>query len=269
MKSLCILALAVALALTMGSVVLADTGPGWDEPDWTLGVGIFLNHSPFEDLFQEDTDIAANYKTITNARVTGSLSDIVYEQVDQEVAVKIRTRANIPCYLELELVGNAGYTKGKSVGAGSQGVIDRTGENHWMLFDSAFGGFVGENWESIDTVTFSNIRPGGSLNPGVGVAYLQACDMWTANMFANIAYGFGVSATPLTSPAVPDELPLLMRYNLLNAWSGDFDISAAEALIGPFAALAETTVYMQFKVEYGLVPAGVYQGDVTFRMYSI
>lgn len=259
MKRLVILAL-VAL-LTLGASALTLAAPGVDAPDWVYGAGIFANYTPFKTLFLAEAKTGLEHKTIVNARVSGSASDILYEQGNQDLTVLLKAIANIPCYLELELIGNAGYTKVASIGPNSTGTVNRTDESLWMLFDTNYGGFINEDWESVN-VSVTGFNP--------EELYIQACDIWTANMKANIGYGLEVRATPLGNSDYPDYLlPVQMRANLGSSWTGMYPITEADAVFGPYNALEENTVYMQFRVPYGYVPAGAYEGVVAFRMYSI
>ena len=268
------LVLAFMMMFTVGVMADAhDAGSGFDEPNWSYGSGIFADYEAFENFFDSETDIAAEYKTITNARVTGSLDEILYDAGDQDGLIKINTLANIPCYLELELIGNAGYSKLKSLGAGSSGIVDRTEENHWMFFDTNFGGLVNAEWESIgEGEAFSDIGPNNEDRE----IYIQACDMWTANLYANVDYGFSVSATPLSNGS--EELNIEMRHTELNVpgWTEAGVLPTAEPVdpdydyqVGTWDALEAATVYMQFRVPFDAVPAGAYEGDITFKVYSI
>ena len=127
MKKMLTLGLVFAMVMMFAVGVMAQQGV--DEPDWTLNEagGIFENYKAFKTFFDDRAVLSTNgpadldYQTITNAKIIGSPGDIQYAAGNQDGLVKIKTLANIPCYLEMELIGNAGNTKIKSMGAGSTG----------------------------------------------------------------------------------------------------------------------------------------------------
>jgi len=261
MKKMMVLSLAVLLVLGFSLNVFAEgkPTPGVDDPEFKIGEGIFENYENFKNFTVEETDIKGKYKVISGARTTGTVEEIKMEQGDQEVKVIINTLANIPCYIEMELIGNAGWSRGVSFGAGAEALMDRTGEQHWMLFHSDFGGFLNENWES---VAQEDVNPGSDL-------YLHACDMWEARIYANIDYKLDVIATPLEHVEYDEEIQMDMRHTLEGAPNWDEENNLETATIGPFNYLEENTVLMQFRVPFDDVPAGHYEGDITFRAYSI
>lgn len=269
MKKLLSLALLISLVFAFSVMVAANNPtPGEDDPDWTYGEGIYADYDPFASFFDSYKELDAKWKTITNARTICSPKDVDYEQGDQEASVTIKTKVNIPCYLEMELIGNAGYSKVKSVGAHAKGNLDRTTEPHWMFFDSNVGGFLNQNWESIDRETFCEIAPN---RDGRDPVYLQACDMWTAHLYANIDYAFDVTATPLVnSDDATQFLNMDMRHTMDGEAGWTEHLALGNTTVGTFPSREENTVYMQFRVPYSAdVDAGQYDGTVTFKIYSI
>lgn len=269
MKKILILALAFAVVMMFSVGVMAED-PTTNEP-FEIDKGWYTNYTEANDLLpahQEKTEIGTQYKTVEGVTVTGDTPDYNADDYigDQAVNVKINTSALIPCYLEMELIGNGGYSKGKSIGADAESNIDRTDEGHWMLFHPEFGGFMDSAWNLLgnaDVVDFSTLGP----NSGT---YLNACDMWTANLFANVDYGFDVVASPLVGP---NDIELLMDMRVtspdVTLPVGEFlEIGTAEVFEGD--ALEAASIFMQFRVPYNnTLEAGQYDGDITFMMYSL
>ncbi len=267
MKRMSILSLVLVFVLGLSLNVMADgygekpdpTIPGENDPGFEIGKGIFEDYEGFANFSFEETDIDSEYTVISGARTTGSTEEFFVEQGDQKVKVIINTVANIPCYLEMELTGNAGYSHGISFGPEAEALMDRRGESHWMLFHSDFGGFLNENWES---VAQEDVEAGAGL-------YLHACDMWEARVYGNINHRLDVIATPLVNQENGEEILMDMRHTLEGNpnWVENTEIS--EVTVGDFDYLEENTIYMQFRVPFDDVPAGQYDGDITFKTYSI
>jgi len=210
--------------------------------------------------------------------------DIVTDVDDQHINLKLDTIAMIPCYLEMELVGNAGYTKAKSIGAGAIVDYHKTG-SHRMGFRPELGGFIDADWNflgidaeviatSLDNEDFSTLGPG---------VYIAACDMWTANLYGNVPYDFRVDATALSQG--DRDLFMDMRYltgSIINIEGfNDFGDDAIEVVglgsgengeydFGEFEICTVNTVLMQFRVPFEeCAPAGLYHGTITFRMSTV
>ncbi|MFW6027143.1 MAG: hypothetical protein ACOCRX_12480, partial [Candidatus Woesearchaeota archaeon] len=146
MKKIIIFSLITAVVMMFSVGVLADqVGPDPEtNQDFEINEGWYENYDDAQDILsttQENTEIHVDYKTVEGVTVTGDTPAYGNEDIgDQEINVKINTSALIPCYLEMELIGNAGLTEAKSIGAGAKADIDRTDEEHWMLFNPKFGG---------------------------------------------------------------------------------------------------------------------------------
>ncbi len=256
MKKLFVVTLALVLLLGLTAIASANPFGGDYWAPYNQRVNVFDAIGQMQGLIHKD------YRTIHNAKVTGGMGEIIYDQGVQDVSVTINTRANIPCYLELELIGNAGYSKVKSIGPGADAHLDRTGESHWMLFDSKFGGIVDADWEEVNVSVFSSV-PGQNL-------FIQACDYWTANLRANIPFMFSVSATEMVH--VDDDevkLSILMQITPDDpfAWEGDYELgSFTTAELTP---LVDYTYYMRFRVPFTGILAGGYEGDITFAAASV
>ena len=269
MKKMLILGLVFSLIMMFTVGVMAED-PTTNEA-FIIDEGWYANYSEAQDLLpatQEDLRIGTSYVTVSGVTVTGDTPDYDVGDFigDQEINVTISTAALIPCYLEMELIGNGGYTKGKSIGADAVLDIDRTEESHWMLFHPDFGGFMDADWNLLgegDIVDFS------TLGPEAGT-FLNACDMWTANLFANVDYGFDVDASPLEGPD-NTELFMDMRATSPDATLVGYeflDIGLANVFNGQ--ALESASIFMQFRVPFNNeLIAGQYDGEITFKMYSI
>lgn len=263
MKKMLILSLVMVFALGLSLSVIAEAPdpivPGENDPEFKIGKGIFKNYEGIDNFVLEETDTGSKYTVISGARTTGSTDEIFVEQGDQKVKVIINTVANIPCYLEMELTGNAGYSHGISFGPEAEALMDRRGESHWMLFHSDFGGFLNENWES---VAQDDVEAGAGL-------FLHACDMWEARIYGNIDHRFEVIADPLKHVEYEEEILMDMRYTFDGSpnWVENTEIGAVT--VGDFGYLEENTVYMQFRIPFDDIPAGQYEGDITFKAYSI
>ena len=279
MKKMLTLGLVLALMMMFTVGVTADghdTGPGFDEPDWEYGVGIFDGWSALEEPF-----FAANPVTHSDHVIIENLDPneyprdfLSYEVGDQEARVIIPAVANIPCYIRFTLTGNGSTATLKSLGAGSTGTVDwntagteyEAAGNHYMLFDARMAGFIDENWNAVGAED-----PEFSTIPN---KYITACDLWTAEIYSNLEYHLGVSAETLVGRDNNDnELTIQMRYtnHAAPGWveTGDLPIPEDEEKIGPFDATDTTTLTMQFRVPFEDSVADHYTGDVYFRAYNL
>ncbi|MFW6269849.1 MAG: hypothetical protein ACOC4G_07175 [Bacillota bacterium] len=295
MKKLLILGLLVAFVMTFSFGVMAAEGTG-DDPladedgdGWIINEGTLegWEDSNFETLNGSDTGVSTDVGkgiTVDGIKVEwdpdengdeGKRGPEGDEDFDQEINYTIPAYAEIPCYLEMNLFGNGAYMDATNVGTGNNTEIGNA-DGHWMLFDTDYGGVVDGNWEFVDSGDFS---PEDIVDEDSD-RYIQACDLFTANLFANVPYRFEVSSEGLGDD---NELPIDMRTYQggvdINGDEADIDDigdwSATETLdddgveVDDFNALDEAQINMQFRVPFDAVEAGVYEGDVTFSMYSM
>ena len=284
MKKLFVCGLVVSLVMLFSVGVLAVdplTGENFE-----INEGWYTNYSNAQEILSDtwsETATGSSHVTVQGVTTSGNTPD--YNEGDfignQEINVTINTSALIPCYLEMELTGNAGYTHAKSVGVDAQANIDRRNESHWMLFNPEFGGLMDASWNLLGNADINSMGLGEGL-------FINACDMWNAKLFANIPYGFDVEATALSNGS--EEFNMDMRV------AGQYvDISGngnghghgnqpnqnpidnfveystlGTANIGTYGALEDADIFMQFRVPFNdQVPAGQYDGDITFSMYSL
>jgi len=288
MKKLTILGLLVAFVLTFSLGAMAGVENTGDDPLGEEGEGWIINEgslegwedSNFETL--NGSEMGTSEEVGTGITVEGikvawdapspeeGKGDPV-EDWDQEINYTIPAYAEIPCYLEMNLFGNGAYYNATNVG--DNNIKDETNNNHWMLFDTNYGGVVDGNWNFVDSGDFS---PEDIVDEDAD-RYIQGCDIFTANLFANVPYGFDVSSEGL---GAENELPIQMRTtqgeidiaennNDIDAWSDTETLDADGNQVGTFDALEEAQINMQFRVPFDEVAAGVYEGDVTFSMYSM
>lgn len=269
MKKILIIGLAIGVVTLFSLSVLAQDPV--TEEDFVIDEGWYNNYSEAQEILsatQVKTATGTNHVTVDGVKVTGNTPDYSEEDYigDQEINVTINTSAMIPCYLEMELVGNAGYTKAKSIGANAVANVDRTSESHWMLFNPEFGGMMDSDWNLLATEDVQDFSTLG-LDNGY---YINACDIWTANLFGNIAYGFDINASPLTNGSDSFNMDMRLTGEDISETGGDEYLALGQANLGSFGALDETSLFMQFRVPFNRdVPAGQYDGDVTFSMYSV
>ena len=123
--------------------------------------------------------------------------------------------------------------------------------------------------------------------------YIHACDLWTADVWANVPFGFAVSSAGMGDFAgLADPLLIEMRYlerlgagivsresdlppyngvALMEAhgWAGDYVLDEDGVEVGQYPAGQNVHVNMQFRIPVTGAPAGRYQGEVTFSAYTI
>ena len=274
--------MAMALVVGMSLGVMADVENTGDDPLGEEGAGWIINegslegweNSNFVTLNESETDVSTEVGkgiTVEGIKVAweypeqGSAGKGGPEDrdFDQEINYTIPAYAEIPCYLEMNLFGNGAYMEASNVGAENQSDISYG--QHWMLFDTDYGGVVDGNWNFVDS---SNFDP-ADIVAEESDRYIQACDIFTANLFANVPYGFDVSSEGLGED---NELPIQMRtqqegLDISNASTETLDASGIQ--VGNYNALEQAQINMQFRVPFDEVEAGIYEGEVTFSMYSM
>ena len=282
MKKMLILGLAFSLIMMFSVGIMAETGPGFDEREFETGVGIFAGYDDanFDEIFISTRSVSHAHISnggavvVDGVTTSGSLSI----PGDQEIKIEVPATAVIPCYLELELIGNAGYTKAKSIGSGAEGTVRHGSDSVLMLFDYQITGFMDEDWEFIDPEggEFSSFGVNrGDRDP----VYLHACDLYNANMYSNLPYGFQVSSTPLEGNEYGDILPMQMRYTFADSpgWTPTINVTNRSLDDGDDPAnrlfkrnaTVEESVFMQFRVPFNNVAADRYEGKVTFMVWTI
>ena len=278
MKKMLTLGLVLALMMMFTVGVMADghdTGPGFDEPDWEYGEGIFEGWSALEEPFFAANPVThSDHVIIKNLNPNDYPKDFLnYEVGDQEATVIIPAVANIPCYIRFTLTGNGSTATLKSLGANSTGTVnwnnaseyyDAAG-SHVMLFDARMSGFIDEYWNAVGAED-----PEFSTIPN---KYITACDLWTAEIYSNLNYRLGVSADTLEGrDDTGNELTIEMRYtnHAAPGWSNGFELPELddEITIGDFDATDTTTLTMQFRVPFENTAADRYTGDVYFKAYT-
>lgn len=206
-------------------------------------------------------------------------SAITYDEntkapVDQLVGVKVNAKAYIPCYIEMRVTGNTGETFIQSFGPEAQEVADHPRN---MVFDNEYGGFVDEYWASLGHGRNAEITPESGV-------YIQACDVFKVDVWANDTYRYQVESTPLanvdadiSSPLSADVLNLDMRTCLDNAgvWGPTHtftdDVTTHINIIENQRAACESlTALHQFRVPYNRsIAHGEYNGAVYFKAFTI
>lgn len=206
-------------------------------------------------------------------------------RLDQSIDYTIVTFAEIPCVLSMDIFGNGG-------GINDDGFTVLNEENEipvsdLMLFSPSMGGIVDADWKFIEMDAV-----GYATGQAVG-AYINACDLWSANLWANVPYGFSVSSAGLGYfDSLEDPLLIEMRYleilgagiisqepglssydenvvSLNSDWAGDYVLNEDGVEIGAYEAGQNVHINMQFRIPLTGAPAGRYQGEVTFSTYTI
>jgi len=290
MKKLVILVMAMALVIGMSLGALAGVENTGDDPLGEEGAGWLINEGSLEGWEDSNFETLSESETGTSTEVgTGITVDGIKvawaypdegsagkggpedRDWDQEINYTIPAYAEIPCYLEMNLFGNGAYMNATNVGEGA--TTEVTGADHWMLFDTNYGGVVDGNWNFVDDFSPEDVVDEQSDR------YIQGCDIFTANLFANVPYGFDVSSEGLGEDG---KLPIQMRTtqegiditeennnNDIDAWSATETLDADGTQVGAYSALEEAQINMQFRVPFDQVAAGIYEGEVTFSMYSM
>lgn len=195
------------------------------------------------------------------------------DAIDQVVGVTLEAQAFIPCYIELRVTGNLGESFVQSFGPDSAGIFEHP---QMMIFDNEVGGFVNENWESLGHGYTAEITPEDGR-------YIQACDIFKVDIWANDTYRYQVESHALmnvdadiSSPLSADFLTLDMRTCLDNTGWGPThtftdDLSTFIVEIEDSRAACESlTALHQFRVPYNRTIAhGTYEGMVLFIAYTI
>lgn len=213
-----------------------------------------------------------NFTNLSGINRSSWYSD-VNGQNPQNTAVTVRAEAFIPCYIEMKVTGNKGQTIVQSYGPGAS--ANRGPDaNYWLNFDNEIGGFVDENWNSIGHGKNAEIQPA----PGV---YIQGCDVFKVEVYANDTYKYQVESGALTnvnadisSVNANDTLELQMRTSIdNNPWLAAVNSFSSNpiAVIVPSRAACDSLVALhQFRVPYNKNTAhGKYEGNVIFRAVTI
>ncbi|MFW6294825.1 MAG: hypothetical protein ACOC1M_03780 [Halanaerobium sp.] len=279
MKKLSILGLVLVFVMAFSFGAMADVENTGDDPLGEEGDGWIINEGSLEGWEDSNFESLSNYdsgestEVGTGITVEGACAgdecpgkEPGEVDTDQEINYTVSAYAEIPGYLEMNFFGNGAYMNATNLGEVNGDGYENN--DHLMLFDTEYGGVVDGSWEFVDS---------GDLNPEDVIAedseiYIQGCDIFTANLFANVPYGFSVSSEGLGNGELPIEMRAL-NGDLDNNGEGDW--SATETLVddgievGDYEALEEAQVNMQFRVPFNQVAAGVYEGDITFSMYSM
>jgi len=283
MKKLLILGLALVFVMTFGMGVMAmdleatgDDPFGAEDAGWIQNVGSLegWTASNFTTLNTGDSGISSTvgvgvtvqgiklywtYPSDAKGKAVGE-GDSVF---NQKINYKVNAFANIPCYLEMNVFGNGAYANATNTGANNISSYGPVGR-HYLLFDTNYGGVVDANWNFVASGDFVGQQAG---------RYIQGCDIFTANLFANVPYTFHVSSDGLFGINNSEVLGIQMRtaYGNNSAWGvSTQDITdSSQTLAGSFGALDEAHINMQFRVPFDEVAAGYYEGEVVFTMASM
>ncbi len=323
MKRLSILVLAFAFLLVFSFGIMAEDtlwpdnagtdpvgGAGWEIDVGTLEGWTDSNFEILEYQASGKSDVVGTGITVDGIKLQWSYPNTgigkggeFEEDFIQRIDYTIVAFAEIPCVLKMNVFGNDGWADGISIGGVSDIDIDKGlydegdpgTKSHFMLFDTNYGGVVDVDWNFVE-VTAVDYATGQA--PGL---YIHACDLWTADMWANVPFGFAVSSTGL-SDGVIDPFYIEMRYlerlgagivssnsglppfeeeETVNgdsvdflvqsngAWSGDYTVDEDGQEIGQYDAGQNVHINMQFRIPVTGAPAGRYEGEVTFSTYTI
>lgn len=181
----------------------------------------------------------------------------------QRVEMSLQARAYIPSYLEMKVTGNNGQTGLRSYGPGITTQASSSG--YLLVFDNEIGGFVDEKWNMLGH------NPHTEFDFNNDQVFIQGCDIFKVEVYANDNYKYEVEAGPLTSEK--GSLPLHMRSGYsMSRFGGTFvfDEDGKIFEVTEKDACEELTVYHQFRVPYSRNTAqGRYDGTVIFRAYTL
>ena len=330
MKRLSILVLAFAFMFAFSFGVLANgplwtdnagfdpaTGEGWLRDAGTLEGWSDSNFETLDFKAQGTSEVVGIGVTVEGIDLDWEYPEDgrigkggeIEDAFDQRIDYTVVAFAEIPCVLKMNVFGNSGWAEGISIGTGSEVFVNkglhddgvpRAGA-HFMLFDTRFGGVVDGDWNfiAVDAIDYA-----------AGMAediYIHACDLWTADVWANVPFGFAVSSAGMGDFAgLADPLLIEMRYlerlgagivsresdlppynghdndwdndtdhengvALMEAhgWAGDYVLDEDGVEVGQYPAGQNVHVNMQFRIPVTGAPAGRYQGEVTFSAYTI
>lgn len=181
----------------------------------------------------------------------------------QSVEMTLDARAFIPCYLEMKVTGNKGQAGLRSYGPGISTKASSSG--YLLVFDNEIGGFVDKHWYMLGH------NPHTEFDFDNDEIFIQGCDIFKVEVYANDNYKYEVEAGPLTSER--GSLPLHMRsgYSMSN-FGGTFvfDEDGKIFEVAEKDACEKLTVYHQFRVPYTRNTAqGRYDGKIIFRAYTL
>jgi hypothetical protein len=181
----------------------------------------------------------------------------------QSVEMTLEARAFIPSYLEMKVTGNKGQTGLRSYGPGIDTKAASSG--YLLVFDNEIGGFVDDRWNMLGH------NPHSEFDIQNDQVYIQGCDLFKVEVYANDNYKYEVEAGPLTSEK--GSLPLHMRSGFsMQRFGGTFvfDEDGKIFEVAEKEACEELTVYHQFRVPYGRnIAQGRYDGTIVFRAYTL
>lgn len=181
----------------------------------------------------------------------------------QTVEMTLEARAFIPCYLEMKVTGNRGQTGLRSYGPGINTKASASG--YLLVFDNEIGGFVDEKWNMLGH------NPHTEFDFDEDKVFIQGCDIFKVEVYANDHYKYEVEARPLVSEK--GSLPLHMRSGYsMQRFGGTFvfDEDGKIFEVAEKDACETLTVYHQFRVPYTRnIAQGRYDGRVIFRAYTL
>ncbi len=264
MRKMLVIMLLVSVVMMLSVGVSADFGPLF-----TQKTGIFENFdaSMFSGYWFATTDSGSQYNIMSFSR--GNQPSPA-NWGDQTATIIVGADAFIPCYLELELRGNWGYSKIKTMGPdieenpaevqfGNYPNVMRFHPNIGGLMDGSWA-FV--DWQALEGQEFSTVGPDRGL-------FIHACDLFQAKVYGNVAYNFIVEADPFVGNHTTDTFYLDMRVapegtTALDDPDAQYFTEVGDALVASLAAKEHGTYLMQFRIPWSDVDAGKYTSTVYF-----
>jgi len=267
------------------------TGEGWVRNEGTLAGWSDSNFETLEYKAQGTSEVVGIGVTVEGIDLDWEYphnlgkGEDTGQAFDQRIDYTVVAFAEIPCVLTMNVFGNGSWVEAISVGDGSHVAFDLPSEegSHLMLFHPRLGGIVDSGWNFM-----ADLGADAYTDSAVG-KYLHACDLWTAEVWSNVPYGFTVSseglsngeqvldlemrflqtAIPIGEPDNGNEIPL-EEIDLIG-WSADFVLNAHPqgVEIGQFTAGFRAHVNMQFRVPLIGTLGGIYGGEVCFSSYTI
>lgn len=197
----------------------------------------------------------------------------------QDVDIKLKAEAYIPCYLKLELTGNEGKAILESFGPNAHASLPAKDDdvNFLILFDNEVGGYVDGNWTSLGHGRNAEIRPGPNV-------YIQSCDTFKVNVYSNDNFKYCVKGKSLENKdgvgltaaqkwlklQIGSSATLNGKYTTEDLGEGTYGEKEKDCAVYTGAACTDYTVFHKFRVPYDTnVAHGMYQGEVTFAASTI
>ena len=268
MKKLFVLVLLLSMVLLFSGVVSADE----HHDPWKVGEGMFTDWiasrlEPYADKKQDSSTKTEEYIVVEGMGVTRGGVD--QYPGDQTGTITIPAEAYIPCYIEMQIRGNYGYTKVKSLGDGAH-VDAGFGVNNFLLFMPHLTGLMDSEWMHLPFMDGDNYNWDFSTLPAD--AYIGACDMLELRTLGNTPYKVTIAADGFKLSPDGTENAFYMEARYTDEFEssnftplGELTSNPKDIITSPQIGVAEYR-WLQFRIPMDMGVAGKYETDVIFHI---